>query len=382
MLIILDPSLVNKITNNTDIQSVVEKIAQSRRSGHHIVYADKKTLEYLSQCDDLSKVAQGVYTSLLNGRSQLKSYLKCMDTHIRIVWEQEFLKREKEDNKNIILVSYTNFLDSFFEKTVLLAENLDDITVYAKITEIYQHNNKLSQINLRYLPQGGGGQETITAFQSIFDSQDKFCLCISDSDQKSPHHNYGSISNQLLEIINSADSLCHWMPLNVRAIENLFPINFYQDTFSNDGNKRDAIEFLQIINNSSFAEARKYLHMKDGLKLFEVLDSANKGKEDLHQYWLLVIQKINQEIDFLDKFVDCSKSNYCSKGSKKDCKCKIWTGFGNKTLSDIIKKCLEAQSNTQIAETINEDLVLKDEWERIGKTILDWCCGLPARSTN
>ena len=34
------------------------------------------------------------------------------------------MKREEQDNKNIILVSYTHFLDSFFEKTVLLAENL------------------------------------------------------------------------------------------------------------------------------------------------------------------------------------------------------------------------------------------------------------------
>ena len=117
--------------------------------------------------------------------------------------------------------------------------------------------------------------------------------------------------------------------------------------------------------------------MKNGLKLFEVLDSANKGKEKSHQYWLLVIK----DIDFLNKFVSCGESNQCSEKSKKDCKCEIWTGFGKNSLSDITEKCLETKSNKQIADKINEDLVLKDEWDRIGKTILDWCCGSEARST-
>lgn len=377
MLIILDSSLVDKITNDADIQLVVERIAQSRHSGHHIVFADEKTLKFLSQCADLSKNARGVYTNLLNGLSQLKSYLKCIDTHVRIVWEQGFLKREEQDNKNIILVSYTNLLDSFFEKTVLLAENLDDITVYAKIAEIYQHNNKLSHINLRYLPQGGGGQEIITAFQAIFDSQDKFCLCISDSDKKSPYDNYGSISNSLSRIMDSAESICYWIPLNVRAIENLFPISFYQDTFDSDRNKRDAIKFLKTINDSSFSNARKYLQMREGLTLFEIFERANKGQQNLHQYWFHVVDGIG----YLNKFENCSSNIQCPKKKKKECECEIWTGFGKETLNNIIEKCIESKSNIQISENINEDLVLKDEWERIGKIILDWCCGSEARST-
>jgi hypothetical protein len=197
---------------------------------------------------------------------------------------------------------------------LILDENLDDITVYAKITEIYQQNNQLNQINLQYLPQGGGGQEITTAFQTIFDSQDKFCLCISDSDKKSPHHNKGSVSTGLSKIMDSAESICYWLSLNVRAIENLFPISFYQDAFGLDVNKLDAIKFLQTINNSSFSDARKYLQMREGLTLFEIFESANKGQQNLHQYWFRVVVGIS----YLNKFRNCSSNSQCPKKKKKE----------------------------------------------------------------
>ena len=90
MLFILDPDLIYKIDNNSNIQVVVSQIAYSRRKGHHIIYAEDKVFKFLASYEKLSSEARNIYLELYNNLSEAKSYLKYIKTKVHIVTNNIF----------------------------------------------------------------------------------------------------------------------------------------------------------------------------------------------------------------------------------------------------------------------------------------------------
>ena len=422
MLFILDPDLIYKIDNNSNIQVVVSQIAYSRRKGHHIIYAEDKVFKFLASYEKLSSEARNIYLELYNNLSEAKSYLKYIKTKVHIVTNNIFnINLKKENNNYIIEISFDFFARTSADgKTILLTENRDDANVYLKITQIYcQWKKELSKIPLKYEIRGGGGQNIVDEFSAIHREKDRFCLCVTDSDKESPGDNYGEVSKKVNAIFNDSEkSLCQFLPLNVRNIENLFLINFYKQVFQSDVNKCDAIKFLQKLEDSEFSDARKYLHMKNKLKLYDILESSQKGNEQIHQYWLEVIkncgfadfeydlylfaiaQLLNdlyfrvlnfyfhqliqqrQNCDLDPKLKECLDNQVCKESIQKDCTCILFSGFLSKNNSGkmkipnkIMDDCINKKSDSEIAKIVEEDKIIKLEWERIGETIIDWCCG-------
>lgn len=208
MLLVIHPSLVQEIDNNKDIQSVLELIAQSRRWGNHLVIADTATLRNLSQNEKLSPLARNIYETILlrESRSEFKSYLKEINIMILIVEQDEVLKFESnhtlvfkngvlevepKEEYTVIKASYKYFTYSTFSPTILLTENRIDGEVYQQMTIIYNQHKEI-RIPITADIRDGGGHGTkdeLTFIQQAIEDievENRFCLCITDSDKKSP----------------------------------------------------------------------------------------------------------------------------------------------------------------------------------------------------
>jgi len=208
MLFILDPDLIYKIDNNSNIQVVVSQIAYSRRKGHHIIYAEDKVFKFLASYEKLSSEARNIYLELYNNLSEAKSYLKYIKTKVHIVTNNIFnINLKKENNNYIVEISFDFFARTSADgKTILLTENRDDANVYLKITQIYcQWKKELSKIPLKYEIIGGGGQNIVDEFSARHSANDRFCLCVTDSDKESPGDNYGEVSKKVNAIFNDSE---------------------------------------------------------------------------------------------------------------------------------------------------------------------------------
>jgi hypothetical protein len=139
------------------------------------------------------------------------------------------------------------------------------------------------------------------------------------------------------------------------------------------------VDFLEKLEEkSTVAEARKYLDIKEGLKLSQILQAPSNtafSKDWIN--WLNNIRTIAiQKISTI-----CVNDEVCR--NDKDCDCIITTGLGDKILEAVIK-LIEEETKDQptelkIAEMV--DPLLRKEWENIGEIITAWCCGASRMST-
>ncbi|WP_013325124.1 hypothetical protein [Gloeothece verrucosa] len=387
MLLVLDPSLINEI-NNKKVQIVFELIAQSRCQGNHIVISDRNTLNCLKKCDFLSSVAQMVYTQLYSDLPDFSVYLENLKNSILIVLDDvlEFqanskceltngtITLEPRDGFQVIKASYRYFSYGSFTPTILLTENRIDGEIYHQITKLYNKHKKI-RFDIKSEIRTGGGNSTKDELRAIqktlqdIETENKLCLCIIDSDKKSPNDsNLGDTAKAVQEVYEQLKSniLVKWICLEVKELENLFPIAWYEQVFTQDKNKNKSLSLLKQLEKH---EARKYISMKKGIYLYDILQYSVQDSS-LHQYWIEFIQSLE-----IETVISCLEQLQCLRG-KQACTCVIMPGFGTDILIKMIDNCVKERSLTKCND-IEQDELLKLEWERIRQVVTDWCCALP-----
>ncbi len=163
----------------------------------------------------------------------------------------------------------------------------------------------------------------------------------------------------------------------MREIENLIPTQLYSLVSSGDINRMPSVHFLEQLEKTSLAEARKYLDIKNGLKLNEILEASKNSP--FSKDWMNWLKNVSA-LDIAIKKT-CLKNKACLKG--KNCDCIITTGLGDKILEAVIKVIETPTKDQPTQQKIVEmvDPLLKAEWEAIGEMITAWCCGTSRIST-
>ncbi len=378
MLLVLHDSLANALDLNTVLEAL-EMIALARREGKHLVFAKRDVLKSLLNCSALSKRTRQVYSKIYAQLAEMQVYLQTFTRRVEVIALDTGLSSRLEKHCKVISVPARYFCDSaLIQKTVLLTENLDDATLYQTITQIYLKWNKLKGIAILFEAYAGGGSTTEKAYQLIQDKQERFCLCLLDSDKKSPNSPLGNTAKDVKKIENTNQPLCEYFIVGVREIENLIPTQLYSTVSSGDVNRMPCVHFLEQLEKTSIAEARKYLDIKNGLKLNEILQaSKNSPFSKDWMNWLNNVSSLN--IKYIKK--TCLKNKACLKG--KNCDCIITTGLGDKILEAVIKVIETPTKDQPTQQKIVEmvDPLLKAEWEPIGEMITAWCCRTSRIST-
>ncbi len=360
MILVLDPSLLDGVKNNSHVVEALELIAHSRRLGNHIVFGNRTVIKYLANCPLLSHSSRAVYRKLYEDLPTSREYLTKIKFSVEIVLESVLECINREDHTIIrASINYFNNL-SILDKTVLLCEDLDDTVFYRRLAKAYLTWERLGNVPISYDPRNGGGQNTHKEYSFLQSNTNKFCLCLLDSDRETPNLDIGDTAKSVQKVDDENKPLCHYFVLGVRELENLIPTLVYKETFDHDPNKKNAIEFLEELDNSVFLNTRKYIDMKDGLKLEKVLREA--PQKEFRQYWTGFAKKFKCRVS-----ENCIDSEVCIH--PKNCECHVNLAFGK----NILTKIEENYSKKDISHMILDD-ELKKEWKQVGLKIVSWCC--------
>lgn len=367
MLIEIDASVIDYIENQPDekpeIVEILAELARARKHGENILFASREVLKKLCVLHDFRDYTKSVYKAVLEESSQLHSLLGMLTYRIVLKSPDYPISVINESNSKTIYLPIT-----FFEKTslrakvVLLAENRNDADffVYVAKTYIASQGNNLRRIVMDCECRGGGGSTTANEYKAIQDDTRGLCLCIADSDKKTPDDSLGDTARNLI-LVDSDD--CVWTHLHImgaRFIESMFPLRILSECFSSA--HPETIRFLEAVDRGVRPESRLFFNMKKGLTYWEI---AHNGQGDEHKhYWKEVVDSVG----------GCLPNDVCQTdlqcASRDKCDCYIVRGFGNDAM-DTVRNILPTITPHKMNEALCDHL--RPEWEKIGELVTAWC---------
>ena len=318
------------------------------KEGKHFISISAKNVKILLEDKELQEKPE-LYQILQSYNAHCKSYnlenfKKYFNVIIKVISNGDEYNEKVESNIEYRYIKYDKFLDSVtIQKTILLGENPSDAEIYKLISDYYQ---KQKHLNYRcsYEARGGGGNTVIREYKPIFNEEERFCLCILDSDIRYKlQTNYGDTAKYVVDFEEQTSKKNYKMTIKiieVLELENLLPLSFYQDNYSHKINTVNNIEKILTIDT----DFKKYFDFKKGISCkYDITKSSCKGYLK----------------DYLCPLIEQSKITIENE--------KLLNGFqGSKTdiLQDFIKKDFN-----YIVEKINNDSFVKPYWDELGKLI-------------
>jgi hypothetical protein len=304
---------------------------------------------------------RGTYQKILNRLPSKKAYFDIFDRYARIVHEDSNIAIKWKDigtKKEIRIPAHFIQDSSFIQPTILLCEDEIDCKLYQKMAEVNLTWKKI-KIKIRYEPRGGGGNRIANVYEAIQKNLNRFCLCIGDSDRKYPSGSLGDTAKNLKKIDKEKETLCECKIIEVREIENLIPTAMFNEV-SNPERIR-CIDFLEELEKSNIAEARKFIDLKEGLKGKEYYRLLSENQTFFNQIQYVEGIKISK---------NCKKYQSCM--GSQSCTCILMYSLGDKILEAVISN-LEEKSIPKISEMVSD--ALKPYWQEYGNLVVSWCCG-------
>ena len=259
-------------------------------------------------------------------------------------------------------------------RTKLITENLLDALFFNFIANYYIRGSLYSGIKTRYEATPGGGSTTCDVLKHEILDGKRFCLVIADSDKKCPtQQHYGDTAGNILDILRLYPSiLCgHYIMEQVMEVENLIPKRIVRQYASN---KTD----LDVLDKDC-----SFFDMKSGLTL--------KGlyRDDVYRYQSSLFKDLNFKERNEAKNNTTNRDEYEQYIDSHHMMNVLKNGFGSDLLKNVTCAC-DNKGRIRYPELKDEmmnkikasDLTAeqKAEWNKIGKLLFSWTCGLPSKS--
>lgn len=360
LIYISDEITQSVISNNKTSINAINIISLGRRHGKHILLSSRNNLKILKNCNQLNNDSIAVFSHLYENYPIIASIISKLSFYVKIVNGQNHMNLFTENNTNILELSSDYFQDiNIVTETVVIAENQSEIDFYEYISEYYKGINGLSLIPCNFNPMMGGGSTSHTVYSHEQEKENRFCLCLADSDKLHPKSKLGNTVKLLLKADDETKKLSHLHYLTVREIENLIPLSILERVCKDDINHNKGLESFKKILTSSNYKDYLFLDIKKGLTL------VNYRK----------IMDVNLK-SFLDSIL-INSGLFTKKDLTKISKGEISRdvliqGLGNNVLDRAIEylKLDDAsyQSNFDFEEQISE-------WLTIGEKFTNWTCG-------
>lgn len=396
MLIEIDTTVKEQIEKNIDNLDeyspeieIIEEIARSHFNNNHIIIAKKEVSKYFSKFKLLDRKVNKIYNTIHHRSAQDKMYKKLLSQYIRILSDEFEFKVKEENNKRIyeIPLSYLRN-NTFLRESVLVTENLRDAKLYKSMAKKYIKEVTKSNIVVKLEEMHGGGNDLYLSYENKI-NEDRFVICISDSDKKYPQDKIGDTCRQAIGIYNKykKDKVIHMYTLNVREKENLISPSLYM--LCSNGVNMDSLKKLIILesNNNPNSEFLKYLDIKDGVdrRAYEGKDEKyiNYLGKIITEYPELVACDLDRKLQDQDKIILGAGSNAIDSFERD---------ILNDNIENILEKkvkALEKNNNLSIHKEINElkskieikdnlfiniPEYIKSDWYGLCDIIIAWGC--------
>lgn len=341
-----------------------EQLALDRRKCKNILIAKRHIFASLAKETSLSSVARQLYNILGKRVSEQKMILDRTPRYCKIVADYDGESVIKDAGKRILLVKASeSAYKDLTSKSIMLAENEDDISFYKLLGRYYVQTNDLGNIAIDFDSRNGGGSTICNVLKGIIQEKNRMCLCIVDSDKKYGGATPGGTMSRVKEIV---DGVCQEyfevVFLGIHEIENLIPMNIIEDIINRIGSKSNGLEFMKflIAKDDSRESPIFYFDIKRGIPrnafcLDETADEEAKrryrGLELYRNYWRAFVEEFG--VDF--------------------------EGEGDKLVAGICERTLEhAMTCFEVIKQKPKpyflDSYLEEVWNEIGEKVYCWGC--------
>lgn len=369
MLFCLADSLVDGLASGDRAHDAtvhaLQELASARHDGCHAIYGSAFVLDAAASCIDLSAEARSVYRNIRTNLAPLKSLYDFVKRVVEIVLPSSRLEVRDEGNGRRVFKLPADLVTlPLLRPTVLMSENLIDARVYRDMTEAYLYRIRVrGGSRLRAETRGGGGSQIYAEYGSLKGSRESLCVCVVDSDRHYPDCKMGDTAAKVVaEDERQTWPLSELLVLPVHEVENLIPTAIYQECAQGNPQRTRAVQSLQAIEKSQYAEHRFYLDIKNGLRLRDIVRVGEQHPYFL--YWAPVAK--NGREGEVRGNPDCWCALEC--GETGDCACVVCDGFGD--ILEAVSACLHEMTAQKRAEAL-DDLVLR-AWDQIAPVIASW----------
>ena len=336
MVFELTDTLIDDVVfKNEDYKHSLNNLFLGYAEGNLLLSASPELLDFLSTGldDSLSK-------RVIN-HLQHKALVR-----YNVLWQTKVVLNNPNVHDHEIAIDFFR-QSSAIQPPIVLCENLKDTEFYFALCREYFGEVFINTKN----GQGGGGSSVADSLEHIVVSNDRFCLCIVDSDMKFPGAKeggtYKAISNKGLE----PSSTYHVHKLNVHEIENLIPIDFMCQHIR-DNRVRSFAKRLKGIDKNG--DILSFYDVKKGI------NSKNIREERLYYDFAEIIYNRLKKASDRTTF-----EQYLSKKFKNDC-----------VFIPLCPSILTSFMNIKCAKKPRFEYCdyLKTEWECIWKLIVTFLC--------
>lgn len=361
MIFILDDDLENHL-NRVQCRDAIHQLSMAHRSGKHILYASRNTLQAIIKHPKLSETAKKVCRSVLSKIMNVNSLYDKAILRVRVISSGKKPIKIKLDGKHEILLPlrYINNTD-ITSKTILLGEYKRDSEIYFAYAKTQLRHENISGVELSAHFASGNGGNTGKHYEDYQIDQNYLCLCLVDSDKKYPKDKIKNTAGSVKNLDRTAYPLSSYHIIDIHELENLIDINLISDCYNNNAdflNNKIKIRLISQFNGE------KFLDLKSGLKKYTLLSDT---RSCYTRFW-------KQIVDVgITSSIKCDKTqstiSHCSKFG--DCSCIII-----KPTPYMAAHALEKfKGNGYNSYHLPEDSNI-DEIKKITDLIFSWCCSL------
>lgn len=311
MLYEIDESCLTALkTGDEDTIAFFEQLALDRRKCKNIITAKRHVFKELAKNEAFSGIVRNIYNVLGNRVSEHKLIIESTNKYCRIIGDDSSeIYNSGLNQKTILLPISKAAKKDFTDKSVMIAENEEDIRFYKLLGKYYMYKKDIYGIRIDFDEQNGGGSTICNTLERIVNERRKMCLCIVDSDKKYTTQSVGKTMEKVQQILEVyAQEYYEVILLGIHEVENLIPIRVIEEIVRTYNISNQVVKFMKFLYEQGDSDCSPvfYFDVKKGIrKNYFVLNDESDEKEKkkfrkLHEYrdfWRKYIESFGISID-------------------------------------------------------------------------------------
>nr|WP_287860654.1 hypothetical protein [Klebsiella sp.] len=352
--------------NNAIYHSSLNNLFCSFREGKHLILTDIEFLRDVSNFKELGSLTCNTAHNLIQKSREFKQLKTILNYYCKVDMKNSSSTfKEERTGDNFFTVGYSFFNDSSkIQPTKLLCEDINDFKLYSSISKLYQNNNKMNGVDIKFDICNGGGANIKLNFDKIL-AEGFFCLCLLDSDKKHPKSGFGSTA---LKFNDRCDSpICKHYTIESHEIEALIPVEIIGQCINNktiEEKYLKAFEQLKALTSHS-PITKLFFDHKEGFTIKKINEIDEKYKDTFWRDAILKAQNLKRKGCLAKLECECTPS------------CIALHGFGTGLL-EACSSTIKKMSHVKLNESIPP--VLINEWNSIGLKLFSWGCSSHSRT--
>ena len=320
MLFVITDDVVNLLSLNPvqpHVARAFNRLLSSYSDGHHILLMEPKSCKIIENHTIFSAAEVAAAKRIRNKYAEYGNLPNKIQQYAKIT-PQGTSPTAAKHGWDIPLIWLAN---NPLHISQLLGEDLYDANIFVSSGQDYLETNGLNAFVIRASLMPGGGGNTHRVLNQLAIVDQKICLCIVDSDKKSPTAVPGPTAQPCLNV--SGQGLFNVVLTMGKTIENSIPWLLIDKIRKHNA----VLPSLELANLEKLQiSSSLYLNLKRG---FCGHDFQGLSQSGCKLFWQTLA------IAVAGNPICCAVGINCSAKNQGSCQYKVHSGYGNSLLSDI-----------------------------------------------